>query len=92
MGAHPHGTILGHDRLSRGVTGSFRGMFRFAIGCDSHIRFPGDGAVEYPSNALMTDRNRYVVDLCNRLRPEFVIHLGDVVHPLPTEEGHEPAV
>jgi len=67
-------------------------MFRFMVVSDSHIRSPDDGAVEYPSNALMADRNRFVVDLCNRLRPEFVIHLGDIVHPLPTEEGHEAAV
>ena len=60
-------------------------MFRFAVVSDSHIRFPDDGTVEYPSNTLTADRNRFVVDLCNRLRPEFVIHLGDIVHPLPTD-------
>jgi len=67
-------------------------MFRFLVIADSHIRFPDDGADEYPSNALMADRNRYVVNLCNRLDPEFVVHLGDIVHPLPTEGGHEEAV
>ena len=67
-------------------------MFRFVVISDSHIRLPEDEKVEYPSNTLMADRNRFVVDLCNRLRPEFVIHLGDIVHPLPTGDGHESAV
>ena len=67
-------------------------MSRFIVVADSHIRLPDDGGAEYPSNALLADRNRWVVALCNRLRPDFVIHLGDVVHPLPTEPGHEQAV
>jgi predicted phosphodiesterase len=65
---------------------------RFIVVADSHIRFPDDDVVTYPSNALMVDRNRRVVELCNRLDPEFVVHLGDIVHPLPVEDGHEPAV
>ncbi len=65
---------------------------RFIVVADSHIRFPDDDVATYPSNALMVDRNRRVVDLCNRLDPEFVVHLGDIVHPLPVEDDHEPAV
>jgi predicted phosphodiesterase len=66
--------------------------FRFVVIADSHIRFPDDGVAEYPSNALMADRNRYVVDLCNRIAPDLIVHLGDIVHPLPTEQGHEAAI
>ncbi|MCP3974833.1 MAG: hypothetical protein GY720_10095 [bacterium] len=40
----------------------------------------------------MADRNRRVVELCNQLDPDFVVHLGDIVHPLPVEEAHEPVV
>ncbi|MCB2222788.1 MAG: metallophosphoesterase [Actinobacteria bacterium] len=66
---------------------------RFVVVADSHIRLPDDGgAADYPSNALLADRNRRVVEWCNRLRPDFVVHLGDIVHPLPGTPGHEPAV
>lgn len=63
---------------------------RFAVIADSHIRRPGTGT--YPSDGAMIERNRYVVELIDRLAPSFVIHLGDVVHPLPVEVGHEKAV
>ena len=65
---------------------------RFIVVADSHIRLPGDDVDTYPSNALMVLRNEYVVNLCNRIDAEFVIHLGDIVHPLPVEPGHEAAV
>lgn len=65
---------------------------RFIVVADSHIRFPDDDVATYPSNALMLDRNRRVVEMCNELGAEFVVHLGDIVHPLPVEEAHEPAV
>ncbi|MDJ0923158.1 MAG: metallophosphoesterase [Acidimicrobiia bacterium] len=67
-------------------------LLRFVVVADSHIRFPDDDIATYPSNALLVDRNRRVVEMCNRLKPEFVIHLGDIVHPLPVEDGHEAAV
>jgi predicted phosphodiesterase len=68
-------------------------MLRFIVVADSHIRFPDDDVETYPSNALMVDRNRRVVELCNELEPAFVVHLGDIVHPLPIEkDSHEPAV
>ncbi len=65
---------------------------RFVVVADSHIRFPDDDIESYPSNALMLDRNRRVVEILNTLDAEFVMHLGDIVHPLPIEDGHEPAV
>jgi 3',5'-cyclic AMP phosphodiesterase CpdA len=65
---------------------------RFVVVADSHIRFPDDDVATYPSNALMVDRNRRVVELCNHLDGEFVIHLGDIVHPLPVEEAHAATV
>ena len=67
-------------------------MLRFIVIADSHIRFPDDDVETYPSNALMVDRNRRVVELCNDLEPAFVVHLGDIVHPLPVEDAHEPTV
>jgi predicted phosphodiesterase len=67
-------------------------MTRFIVVADSHIRFPDDDVETYPSNAHMVARNKYVVELCNQIEASFVVHLGDVVHPLPVESGHEPAV
>ncbi|GBE21121.1 MAG TPA: hypothetical protein ENH00_08995 [Actinobacteria bacterium] len=64
--------------------------FRFAVIADSHIRRQDSG--EYPSDGAMVERNRFVVGMIDRLEPSFVIHLGDIVHPLPVEAGHEAAV
>lgn len=67
--------------------------FRFAVVADSHIRSPHDGSGEYPSNAVLADRSRRVVALLNRLQPSFVVHLGDIVHPLPVDDAaHRSAV
>jgi 3',5'-cyclic AMP phosphodiesterase CpdA len=65
---------------------------RFVVVADSHIRFPDDDVETYPSNSLMVARNEFVVDACNRIGPAFIVHLGDIVHPLPVEDAHEAAV
>ena len=66
--------------------------FRFIVIADSHIR-PSDQEVDaYPSNALMVLRNEYIVDLCNHIDAAFVVHLGDIVHPLPVEDTHAEAI
>jgi len=67
-------------------------MFRFVVIADSHIRPPHQETVAYPSNALLVRRNEVVVDLCNEIAPAFVVHLGDIVHPLPVEETHRVAL
>ena len=66
--------------------------FRFIVVADSHIRFPDDDVNTYPSNALMVKRNEFVIDLCNRIEASFVVHLGDIVHPLPVESDHQATV
>ena len=65
---------------------------RFVVVADSHIRFPDDDVETYPSNSLMVARNEFVVDVCNDIGPAFIVHLGDIVHPLPVEDAHEAAV
>ena len=65
---------------------------RFIVIADSHIRPPDQEIDAYPSNAWLVRRNEFVVDLCNRVDAAFVVHLGDIVHPLPVETGHRPAV
>jgi len=59
-------------------------LFTFAVIADTHTR-PADGDLSSPwaVNALANDRCRYVTAWLNRLKPAFVIHLGDVVHPVP---------
>ncbi|MFX0199052.1 MAG: metallophosphoesterase family protein [Candidatus Hodarchaeota archaeon] len=67
--------------------------FTFAVLADSHIRLQmGNGYDVYPSNQFANARNRYVVDKINQFNPEFVIHLGDVVYPIPALPTHENAV
>lgn len=67
--------------------------FTFTVLADSHIRLqPGNGYDFYPSNQFANARNRYVVDKINQFNPEFAIHLGDVVYPIPALPTHETAV
>jgi 3',5'-cyclic AMP phosphodiesterase CpdA len=46
----------------------------------------------YPSDRLANERNRHVIKKTIRLAPDLVIHLGDVVHSIPTLPAHEIAV
>ncbi|UYV35709.1 metallophosphoesterase [Rhodobacteraceae bacterium D3-12] len=61
-------------------------MFTFAIVSDTHIG-PVDGVTPSPwsSNRLANDRARAVVSRVNALAPDFVIHLGDMIHPTPDQ-------
>ena len=60
-------------------------LFTFALIADSHMN-PGDeNASPFETNALANGRSRYVIEAVNRLEPDFVIHMGDLVHPVP---GH----
>ena len=58
--------------------------FKFGIITDTHIRSPkGDDSSPYAVNERqMTER--YAVQLLAGQNPDFVIHLGDMVHPCPT--------
>ncbi|MCL1693931.1 MAG: metallophosphoesterase, partial [Actinomycetia bacterium] len=66
--------------------------FRFIVIADSHIRPPEQEIEAYPSNAWLVQRNEFIVDLCNRIDASFVVHLGDIVHPLPVEDTHVEAI
>tara|TARA_Y100001934_G_scaffold181447_1_gene214690 strand:+ start:2454 stop:4547 length:2094 start_codon:yes stop_codon:yes gene_type:complete len=60
-------------------------LFAFALIADSHMN-PGDeNSSPFETNALANSRSRYVIEAVNRLEPDFVIHMGDLVHPVP---GH----
>ncbi|MEM8854125.1 MAG: metallophosphoesterase [Pseudomonadota bacterium] len=67
--------------------------FTFALIADTHLN-PEDGVSSSPwrSNALANQRARWAVAALNADRPTFVIHLGDMVHPIPAQPGFLPAV
>jgi len=59
-------------------------LFSFAIITDTHIRPPGgDESSPFPVNDLANGRARYAVAAIAAQSPDFTIHLGDMVHPLP---------
>ncbi|XWN33971.1 MAG: metallophosphoesterase [Devosia sp.] len=66
--------------------------FTFAVIADTHLN-PEDGVSGSPwrSNGLANQRARWAVAALNADRPAFVIHLGDMVHPIPAQPGFLPA-
>ncbi len=55
-------------------------LFKFTVIADTHIRLP-DYAEEggYPTNRLSNDRAKNIVQCLNKIKPDFVIHLGNLV-------------
>lgn len=70
-----------------------RFLFRYVVVSDTHVR-PSviDDSSPWPVNARANARARYAVELINRAAPAFVLHLGDVVHPLPSLSSYEDAI
>ena len=68
-------------------------VLQFAVIADSHIRLP-EVAEEggYASNKLAVARAQFLVSSINRFKPDFVVHLGDIVHPIPALDSHQDAV
>lgn len=59
-------------------------MTRFAIISDTHIRAPGgDLSSPFPVNLKANARAEFAVGMIAAAKPDFTIHLGDVIHPLP---------
>ena len=68
-------------------------LFSFGIITDTHIRAPGgDLSTVFPVNTKANNRARHAVNLLGKEEHDFVIHLGDVVHPLPNMNSYFPAV
>lgn len=67
--------------------------FRFALVTDTHLTPERD---DYPTPwrtiRLANARARFVVAQIRQARPDFVIHLGDKVHPVPTLDSYPEAV
>ncbi|MCZ4312187.1 metallophosphoesterase [Comamonadaceae bacterium G21597-S1] len=62
-----------------------RHLFAFAVIADSHLE-PESPGMPAPRSNL---RNRRVVDWLRTRAPRFVLHLGDIVHPVPQAEPHD---
>jgi 3',5'-cyclic AMP phosphodiesterase CpdA len=67
-------------------------LFTFAIVSDTHVRPPGgDQSSPFPVNLKANARARYAVREIGRRRPAFTMHLGDMVHPMPSLPTFAPA-
>ena len=66
--------------------------FRFAVIADTHLNAV-DGASSSPFavNARANERARAVFEHVNRWQPAFVVHVGDIVHPVPELPSFAPA-
>ncbi|MBI4591498.1 MAG: metallophosphoesterase [Candidatus Rokubacteria bacterium] len=59
-------------------------LFTLAIIADTHLNQEEYGSTSpYECNRVANGRTRHVVQQLNRFRPRLVIHLGDLVHPVP---------
>lgn len=64
-----------------------------ALVTDTHVRVErDDGQRAFPSDATHNERNRRMAEALVAMRPALVIHLGDVVHPIPTLPTHTEAL
>lgn len=70
-------------------------LFSFAVVADTHVNEnENDGSSPYLTNAQANARARHVFAQIARIQDElaFVVHLGDIVHPVPGIDGYVPAV
>lgn len=90
----PHSHPSGMPLLSRSIQPAQtlrragRRLFSFAVIADSHLEAEtgGDGAGQVVPRS--NRRNRRLVQALAPLAPDFVLHLGDIVHPVPQAPGH----
>ncbi len=67
-------------------------LFTFAVIADTHVTETEAMAVsgfDTDTIKLGAARSRYVVDQLNSLKPDFVVHLGDITHPVPGSSAYE---
>lgn len=67
--------------------------FRLAVLADSHFHPPGvPEQAAWEADRWFNDRNRAAVALVRAAEPAWVIHLGDVPHPVPGLTAHRAAL
>lgn len=71
-------------------------LFTFAVVADSHVTEAEvmatsevDISFDTAGQELGNARSRYSVHAINRLRPDFLVHLGDMTHPLPRSTEYD---
>jgi 3',5'-cyclic AMP phosphodiesterase CpdA len=97
-GGHPISAASAKDatRMHMTFASTERGFgalkFRFAVIADTHLNAV-DGASSSPFavNARANERARAVFEHVNRWQPAFVVHVGDIVHPVPELPSFAPA-
>jgi len=69
-----------------------RRILRFAVIADTHVnQSENEASSFFPLNRLANARSRAVAAMVNKLAPAFVLHLGDIVHPLPGKTTYDAA-
>ena len=58
-------------------------LFSFAVISDTHIRPSSESSSPWKTNLKTNDRARWVVKSVDTHAPDFLVHLGDIVHPVP---------
>ncbi|PCJ59959.1 MAG: hypothetical protein COA79_09135 [Planctomycetota bacterium] len=67
-------------------------LFQFALVADSHMnQSDTESTSPYECNKLSNGRSNYVIEQINKLNPDFVIHLGDFINPVPAHPYFETA-
>ena len=78
-------------KSTRGIEG--RLLFRFGVVTDTHVNHEENATTSpWPVNKLANGRVRHAFRTIGALRPEFMVHVGDMVHPTPTSPHYRPAV
>lgn len=72
-----------HNKMSAGEELGDK-LFSFVIYADSHVnQAEHESMSPHEVNKLANGRHRHVINEINRIGPDFAIHLGDLVHPVP---------
>ena len=72
------------DKRPRGAR-----LLRFAVIADTHVNQAEDAASSFfPLNRLANARSRQVAAMLREVDAKFVLHLGDIVHPVPRSGGY----
>ncbi|WP_340530048.1 metallophosphoesterase family protein [Cupriavidus necator] len=67
-------------------------LFRFVVVADTHVNQSEENASSFfPLNRLANQRAAQAFHAATRYEPSFVIHLGDIVHPIPSHPGFHQA-
>ncbi len=62
--------------------------FRFVIITDTHISDTGDSPTYDDAGRMISKNFASLVDQINYIKPDFVIHMGDVTDPLPLSDQY----